>query len=80
MKVLYVTGHSADYVQDLTYSGLVKLLGVKNVVDYHWNQKFHIPYKEYPRNLGYTKGSFFPSIFIFLDNLIRPLNISFILF
>jgi len=63
MKILYVTGHSADYVQDLTYSGLVKLLGVKNVVDYPWNQKFHVPYKDYPRNLGYTKGSFFSSIF-----------------
>jgi len=62
MKVLYVTGKSADYVQDLTYSGLVKVLGLKNVIDYPWNQKFHIPYKKYPRNLGYTKFSLVPSL------------------
>lgn len=44
MKVLFINSRSADYVQDLTYSGLVKLLGLKNVVDYRWNQKYHVPY------------------------------------
>jgi len=63
MRVLYINSHSADYVQDLTYSGLVKVLGLKSVVDYHWNKKYHIHYKKYPKDLGYTKGSFFPSIF-----------------
>jgi len=43
MRVLYINSHSADYVQDLTYSGLVKVLGLKSVVDYHWNKKYHIP-------------------------------------
>jgi hypothetical protein len=62
MRVLYINSHSADYVQDLTYSGLVKVLGLKSVVDYHWNQKYHIHYKRYPKDLGFTKGSFFPSI------------------
>ncbi|HEY5602610.1 MAG TPA: glycosyltransferase [Gammaproteobacteria bacterium] len=62
MKILYINSHSADYVQDLTYSGLVKLFGVKNVIDYHWNQKYHVPYKKYPKNLGYVTGSFLPSI------------------
>jgi hypothetical protein len=62
MKILYINSHSADYVQDLTYSGLVKLFGLKNVTDYKWNQKYHIPYKKYPKNLGYIPGSFFPSL------------------
>lgn len=62
MKILFINSSSADYVQDLTYSGLVKLLGVKNVIDFHWNKKFHIPYKKYPKNLGYTSGSLIPSL------------------
>lgn len=62
MKVLFINSHSADYVQDLTYYGLVNVLGFKNVVDYKWNQKYHIPYKKYPKNLGYVPFSFFPSL------------------
>lgn len=62
MKILFINSSSADYVQDLTYSGLVKLLGVKNVIDFHWNKKFHIPYKKYPKNLGYVSGSLVPSL------------------
>lgn len=59
MKILYINTASADYVQDLTYSGLVKTFGYQNVIDYKWNMKYHIPYKKYPKNLGYTKHSFF---------------------
>ena len=62
MKILYINSHSADYVQDLTYSGLVKLFGLKNVIDKKWNQKYHVPYKKYPKNLGYMPGSFLPSL------------------
>ncbi|HHH72391.1 MAG TPA: glycosyltransferase family 1 protein [Sulfuricurvum sp.] len=62
MKTLFITSRAADYVQDLTYSGLVKLLGVKNVIDLPWNKKFHFPYKKYPKNLGYTAGSLFTSL------------------
>ena len=62
MKILYINSHSADYVQDLTYSGLVKIFGLKNVIDYKWNQKYHIPYKKYPKNLGYISGSFLSSL------------------
>lgn len=58
MKVLYINASSADYVQDLTYSGLVKKFGINNIIDYKWNVKYHIPYKKYPKNLGYTSGSF----------------------
>ena len=59
MKVLYINTSSSDYVQDLTYSGLVKKFGKKNILDYRWNPKYHIPYKKYPKNLGYVSGSFF---------------------
>lgn len=58
MKILYINTSSADYVQDLTYSGLVKKFGASNIIDYRWNMKYHIPYKKYPKNLGYTSGSF----------------------
>lgn len=63
MKILFINSHSADYVQDLTYSGLVKLLGTSNVIDIKWNKKFHVPYKKYPKNLGYTPGTLIGSYF-----------------
>lgn len=53
---------SADYVQDLTYSGLVKTLGKENIIEYPWNKKYHVPYKKYPKNLGYTVGTFWSSL------------------
>jgi hypothetical protein len=62
MKILFINSHSADYVQDLTYSGLVKKLGKSNVVDVKWNKKFHINYKKYPKNLGFVKNSLFASL------------------
>lgn len=62
MKILYINSHSADYVQDLTYAGLVKLLGRSNVIDFLWNPKFHVAYKRYPKNLGYTRHSLLPSL------------------
>jgi hypothetical protein len=46
-----------DYQQDLIYSGLTKIMGKKNVIDYPWNPKFHLPYKRYPKNLGYSSFS-----------------------
>ena len=49
-------------MQDLTYSGLVKQLGAGNVIDFHWNKKYHVPYKKYPKNLGYTRGTLFSSL------------------
>jgi hypothetical protein len=58
MKILYICSSHFDYLQDLTYSGLVKVLGRKNVIDHPWNPKFNIPYKQYPKNLGYVSFSF----------------------
>lgn len=62
MKLLFINSLSADYVQDLTYAGLVKVLGIKNILDIPWNKKYHIPYKRYPKNLGYKSNSLFPSL------------------
>ena len=62
IKILFINSLSSDYVQDLTYSGLVKILGVKSVIDFPWNKKFHIPYKKYPKNLGFTPATLFISL------------------
>src|SRR3990170_4313286 len=62
MKVLFINSLSADYVQDLTYAGLVKILGKNNILDMPWNKKYHIPYKKYPKNLGYIPNSLFSSL------------------
>lgn len=62
MKILFVNSGSADYVQDLTYSGLVKKFGFYNIVDYPWNKKYHVPYRKYPKNLGYVKNSLHKSL------------------
>lgn len=62
MKVLFINSSSADYVQDLTYAGLIKILGKNNILDIPWNKKYHIPYKKYPKNLGYITNSLFSSL------------------
>ncbi len=62
MRLLFISAEAADYVQDLTYSGLVKRLGRNNVIDYPWNPKFHINYKKYPKNLGYVPGTLISSL------------------
>jgi len=58
MKILYICSTRFDYLQDLTYAGLVKVLGKENVVDYPWNPKFNLPIKSYPKNLGFKSISF----------------------
>ncbi len=58
MKILYICSAKFDYLQDLTYGGLVKVLGKHNVIDYPWNPKFNLPIKNYPKNLGYKSISF----------------------
>lgn len=61
-RILFINSDEPDYLQDLTYSGLVKVLGRENVVDYPWNPHYHIKYRTYPRNLGYSPNSLFSSI------------------
>lgn len=73
MKILYICSLHFDYSQDLAYSGLVKILGKENVIDYPWNPKFNLPIKEYPKNMGYSSFSFrlpFKNIFKDIDLVI----------
>ena len=62
MKVLFIGSKSYDYMQDIVYSGLIKTIGFKNVIEANWNKKYHLPYKRYPKNLGYFKNSILSSI------------------
>ncbi|MBF8251225.1 MAG: hypothetical protein HW382_853, partial [Deltaproteobacteria bacterium] len=33
-RILFINSDEPDYLQDLTYSGLMKVLGAEDVVDY----------------------------------------------
>ena len=61
-RILFINSRESDYLQDLTYSGLVKVLGVENVMDYPWNPNYHIKRSNYPKNLGYTPHTLFTSL------------------
>ncbi len=63
MKILYINSKKADYLQDIAYNGLCKVLGIEQVIDSPWNKKFHFSVKEYPKNFGYVKNSILPSAF-----------------
>jgi hypothetical protein len=53
MNVLFIGSSKYDYLQDLTYNGLVKTLGSRSVVEAKTVLRYHFPLKEYPKNLGY---------------------------
>jgi hypothetical protein len=61
-KILFINTKEPDYLQDATYSGLAKILGTENVIDYPWNPNFHLNRKKYPKNIGYTPGSLLKSL------------------
>ncbi|MBM2839164.1 MAG: glycosyltransferase family 1 protein [Deltaproteobacteria bacterium] len=61
-RILFINSDEPDYLHDLTYSGLMKVLGAEDVVDYPWNPHYHIKHRTYPRNLGYTPNSLFKSL------------------
>jgi len=54
MKILFIGTKKYDYLQDLTYSGLTKVLGKNSVIEYTPNPRYHFPLKKYPKNLGYN--------------------------
>lgn len=62
MKILYLCRNNVDYMQDILYSGLVKLLGTSAVIDRPWNNRFHFNLKKYPRNIGMQKRTLFSSL------------------
>ncbi len=61
-KILFINSKESDYLQDLTYSGLVKVLGAENVMDHPWNPHYHIKWRSYPKNLGYSAHTLFTSL------------------
>ncbi len=61
-KILFILSSEPDYLQDLTYSGLVKVLGINQICDYPWNFHYHIPQRKYPRNMGFTKPGFLKKV------------------
>ncbi|HEC43244.1 hypothetical protein LCGC14_2930650 [marine sediment metagenome] len=61
MKILFIGSRKYDYLADLTYSGLIKVLGPENMIELKWNPRYHIPYKTYPKNIPTSrKGIFNP--------------------
>jgi hypothetical protein len=58
MKILFINSKKFDYSQDLTYAGLVAVLGKACVRDYPRNFSYHFDIKKYPKNMGRSKGSF----------------------
>lgn len=53
MKILFIGTQKYDYLQDLTYSGLYKVLGPRSIIEYAPVARYHLPLKKYPKNLGY---------------------------
>lgn len=68
MKVLYINRPKHDYLQDLVYTGLIKILGKENLIEYPWNIRYHLNYRPYPKNIGLNNETFFSSII----NQIKP--------
>ncbi len=62
MRILFIGSLKFDYLQDLSYSGLAKRLGIGNIIEYRWNIHHHLKIKNYPKSMGYVSGSFFESI------------------
>jgi hypothetical protein len=63
MKILFIGSKKFDYLQDLTYTGLVKSFGINSVIEANWVIKKHLDYYQYPKNIAYIKGSFFQTLF-----------------
>lgn len=54
MKILYINSPECDYLQDLLFSGLVKLYGADSIYEYPINRRYRFIKRKYPRNLGFN--------------------------
>lgn len=52
MKVLYINSQYSDYLQDIVFSGLIKLLGSVQITHWPFSTKFVLPIEAYPKNIG----------------------------
>jgi len=57
MKILFINSRSYDYLQDISFSGLIKALGPAQLCHWPPNPKFILPFKTYPKNLGFHSAS-----------------------
>jgi spore maturation protein CgeB len=61
-KILFINSQEFDYLQDLTYSGLARILNPENIIEYPWNRYYHLNIRQYPKNLGFTDKTLFKSL------------------
>ena len=52
MRILYINRPKSEYVQEFLYTGLCKILGTDNIVEYPWNIRMHLNHRPYPKNLS----------------------------
>jgi hypothetical protein len=57
MRILFIGSKKYDYLQDAVFSGLLKLIGWKNLHTFSIYKNYILPIKKYPRNIGYNKKS-----------------------
>lgn len=62
-RILFINSPDTDYLQDLTYIGLCKILGAENIIDAPLHKAYHFPRKVYPRNIGYRSKNFIYRMF-----------------
>jgi hypothetical protein len=67
-KILFINSQEFDYLQDLTYSGLARILNPENIIEYPWNRYYHLNFRKYPKNLGYVNHSLITSYITKLKN------------
>ncbi|HSW37961.1 MAG TPA: glycosyltransferase [Acidobacteriota bacterium] len=53
MKILFIGSLKYDYLQDIVFSGLTKVVGRRNLHTARPHMNYLLPFKRYPRNLGY---------------------------
>ncbi|MBD3842691.1 MAG: glycosyltransferase family 1 protein [Campylobacterales bacterium] len=52
MKILYIDRPKSEYLQEFLYTGLCKVLGTENIIEYPWNIRMHFNHRPYPKNLS----------------------------
>lgn len=62
VRILFINSLESDYLQDLTYSGLARVLDPSKIIEYPWNRYYHLGIREYPKNLGYTDKTLISSL------------------
>ncbi|MFW5851493.1 MAG: glycosyltransferase family protein [Bacteroidota bacterium] len=75
MKILFINSTHSDYMQDILYSGLSKILGTKNIFTFPCNKQYFLPIKQYPKNLGYRSGN----TLAYIGSFVRSRNYDFVI-